>query len=247
MIRALIVDDEAPARKRLRDLLAEVGDVTVVGECVDGPEAVAVIEKERPDLVFLDVQMPEMDGFEVLEAVGPDAIPAVIFVTAYDQHAVAAFDARALDYLLKPYSQERFLRTLHRVREALVDAQESLVERVESLLDQRGASSRIPVREEGRIRFVEVDSIDWLEADGNYVVLHAGGERHRIRATLKRMAGRLAGSGFIRIHQSYVVNSKRIRELQPWSHGEFAVVMEDGTTLVSSRTYSGALRELLDV
>ncbi len=247
MIRALIVDDEAPARQRLRDLLADVSDVDVVRECVDGPEAVIAIEEEKPDLVFLDVQMPEMDGFEVLETVGPGAIPAVIFVTAYDKHAVAAFDARALDYLLKPYSKERFSETLQRVREALTEAPESLIQRVEGLLDQRGAPSRIPVRENGRIRFVDVDSIDWLESDGNYVMLHAAGEAHRIRATLKRMAERLADSGFIRIHQSYVVNSKRIRELQPWTHGEFAVVMDDGTTLVSSRTFSGGLRELLDI
>ncbi len=246
-MRALIVDDEAPARKRLRDLLAEVEDVQVLRECVDGPDAVAAIEATQPDLVFLDIQMPEMDGFDVLEVVGPGAVPVVIFVTAYDEHALAAFDARALDYLLKPFTQSRFEETLRRARETLARESDDLVRRVSDLLDQRQPSTRLAVREGGRIRFVEISDIDWVESDGNYAVLHSGDRVLRIRTTLTRVAARFAASGFIRIHQSYVVNRARISELQPWSHGEFAVVLMDGKTLVSSRTYSASLRALLDL
>lgn len=248
-ISALIVDDEAPARKRLRDLLAKESDVDVVAECPDGPSAVDALLEHEPDVLFLDVQMPEMDGFEVLRLVGLDVVPVVVFVTAYDQHAVEAFEARALDYLLKPFTGKRFGETLDRVRNTLGAShdRDQLRRDLEGLVGSGPATiERIPVREGTRIRFVAVEDIDWIEGDGNYVLLHASGQQHRVRSTLKRMAEKLAPQRFIRIHQSYVVNLGRVKELQPWSHGEFVVVMRDGAELISSRTYSGALREMLD-
>jgi two-component system LytT family response regulator len=247
-LTALIVDDEAPARKRLRDLIAAEPDIDLVGECEDGPSAVDAILALEPDVLFLDVQMPEMDGFEVLEAVGVGVVPSVVFVTAYDQHALAAFEARAIDYLLKPFTRERFSETLRRVRPGPTRHDADLSVRLERLLGERSDRlERIPVRSAAGVRFLAVDSIDWIEGDGNYVRLHAGPAEHRVRGTLKSFAERLSGRGFVRIHQSYVVNLDRVRELQPWSHGEFVVVLANGKKLVSSRTYSGALKRLLDV
>jgi two-component system LytT family response regulator len=247
-LTALIVDDEAPARKRLRDLIAAEPDIDLVGECEDGPSAVDAILALEPDVLFLDVQMPEMDGFEVLEAVGVGVVPSVVFVTAYDQHALAAFEARAIDYLLKPFTRERFSETLRRVRPSPTRHDADLSARLERLLGERSDRlERIPVRSAAGVRLLAVDSIDWIEGDGNYVRLHAGPAEHRVRGTLKSFAERLSGRGFVRIHQSYVVNLDRVRELQPWSHGEFVVVLANGKKLVSSRTYSGALKRLLDV
>jgi len=247
-LTALIVDDEAPARKRLRDLIAAEPDIDLVGECEDGPSAVDAILALEPDILFLDVQMPEMDGFEVLEAVGVGVVPSVVFVTAYDQHALAAFEARAIDYLLKPFTRERFSETLRRVRPGPTRHDAHLSARLERLLGERSDRlERIPVRSAAGVRFLAVDSIDWIEGDGNYVRLHAGPAEHRVRGTLKSFAERLSGRGFVRIHQSYVVNLDRVRELQPWSHGEFVVVLANGKKLVSSRTYSGALKRLLVV
>lgn len=249
-LSALIVDDEAPARKRLRDLLGREPDVELVGECSDGPAAVAAILELGPDVVFLDVQMPEMSGFDVLRSVGLDAVNAVVFVTAYDQHAVEAFEARAVDYLLKPFTRERFRETLERVRSTTSSARaaNSLLARIEELVGERsGPLERIPVRSGTRIRFVKVSDVAWIEADGNYVVLHTPDGPHRVRGTMKGYAARLADQSFVRIHQSHIVNLDRVKELQPWSHGEFVVIMPDGAQLISSRTYSGALRRRLEI
>jgi two-component system LytT family response regulator len=248
-ITAVIVDDEAPARKRLRDLLAKESDMDVVCECPDGPSAVDAILEHEPDVLFLDVQMPEMDGFEVLRLVGLDRVPVVVFVTAYDRHAVEAFEARALDYLLKPFTGNRFGETLDRVRSSLSAGhdRDGLRSELEDLVASGSAKiHRIPVRSGSRIHFVPVEDIDWIEGAGNYVLLHTSGQQHRIRNTLKGLAEKLGPQRFVRIHQSHVVNLDRVKELQPWSHGEFVVVMRDGTELTSSRTYSGALREMLD-
>ncbi|GMR12793.1 MAG: LytTR family DNA-binding domain-containing protein [Gemmatimonadota bacterium] len=247
---AIIVDDEAPARKRLRDLLKDEDDVEIVAECPDGPSAVDAILHYEPDVLFLDVQMPEMGGFEVLRAVGPDQAPTVVFVTAYERHAVEAFEARALDYLLKPFTRSRFRETLARVRARSSSARDGtgLRGRIEELLDTvRDGVRRIPVRTGSRIRFVEVSDVDWIEGAGNYVILHVGGRQHRVRGSLKGFAGKLDARRFIRIHHSYIVNLDRLRELQPWSHGEFVVILQDGTHLTSSRTYSDALREVLEL
>lgn len=247
---AIIVDDEAPARKRLRDLLNDEDDIDIVAECPDGPSAVDAILHHDPDVLFLDVQMPEMDGFEVLRAVGSDQAPTVVFVTAYDRHAVEAFEARALDYLLKPFTRSRFRETLERVRVTSRSARDRtlLSGRIEELLDAvRDEVRRIPVRTGSRIRFVDVGDVDWIEAAGNYVVLHVAGRHHRVRGSLKAFAARLDARRFVRIHHSYIVNLDRLQELQPWSHGEFVVILRDGTQLTSSRTYSDALRKVLEL
>ncbi len=249
-LSAIIVDDEAPARKRLRDLLRHEDDVEVVAECSDGPSAVDAILRHDPDVLFLDVQMPEMDGFEVLRAVGSDQAPAVVFVTAFDRHAVEAFEARALDYLLKPFTRSRFRETLQRVRSTSrsVPGTESLGDRIEELLGAvRPEVLRIPVRTGSRIRFVAVDDVDWIEGAGNYVILHVAGRQHRVRGSLKGFAAKLDARRFVRIHHSYIVNLDRVKELQPWSHGEFVVILQDGAQLTSSRTYSDALREVLEL
>lgn len=247
-LMALVVDDEAPARKRLRDLIAAEPGIELLAECEDGPSAVEAIRDHKPDVVFLDVQMPEMDGFDVLTAVGVGVVPWVVFVTAYDQHALAAFEVRAIDYLLKPFTLERFRQTLARVRHESGRGGADLAARLERLLgDRDDRLGRVPVRHGDRIRFVPVAEVDWIEGDGNYVRLHAGTVEHRVRGTLKSFAARLANRRFVRIHQSYIVNLDRVRELQPWSHGEFVVVLEGGKRLVSSRTHSGALRRLLEV
>jgi len=245
-LRALVVDDEAPARKRLRDLIAAEPGVTLVGECDDGPSAVSAIRALGPDVLFLDVQMPEMSGFDVLEAVGLEAVPSVVFVTAHDTHALAAFDARAIDYLLKPFTKARFREALDRVRARGDRGAGLTAEALLELLRTRvHPPQRIAVKDGARVHLVRPAEIDWVESDGNYVRLHVGAVEHRTRGTLRDMADRLAAQGFVRIHQSYVVNVERIRELRPWSHGEVVVVLESGKALVSSRSYAGALRDLL--
>ena len=246
---ALIVDDEAPARKRIRDLLAGEPDISVVGECADGKEAVEAIRGHRPDIVFLDVQMPGHDGFEVLREVGLDAVPAVVFVTAHDEHALEAFDARALDYLLKPFSRGRFRESLGRARRQLERGpDDELREQLEGLVG-KGAIGvtrrRVPLRSAGRITFLDVDEIDWVEACGNYVKLHAGDVEHMMRSTLAGMVQRL-GPRFVRIHHSHAVNVDRIEELQPWSRGEYRVVLRGGTKLRASRSYAAAVERLLE-
>ena len=244
-VRALVVDDEAPARKRLRDLLAAEPGFELVGECEDGPTAVEAIEDLEPDVVFLDVQMPEMDGFEVLEAVGIETVPYVVFVTAYDRHALAAFEARAIDYLLKPFTRARFRETLTRIG-AGGRAEGSLLHGLGQLLEERRhGRERIPVKDGDGYRLLHPMEIDWIESDGNYVRIHTGRRELRVRGTLSSYADRLAAGGFARIHQSYVVNLDRVREVRPWSHGELVVVLDGGKELVSSRTYTAALKRTL--
>ena len=246
-LRALVVDDEAPARKRLRDLISAEPGIELVGECEDGPAAVEAIESRSADVLFLDVQMPEMDGFDVLAEVGVDAVPFVVFVTAYDQHALAAFEARAIDYLLKPFTRDRFRETLERIRRAGRE-EGALASRLQNLLTERASGSeRIPVKEGDRYRFLHPSEIDWIEADGNYVRLHSGRRERRVRGTLKGFTSRLGPHRFARIHQSYAVNLDRVREVRPWSHGELVVVLDTGKELVSSRTYSDELRRVLGI
>lgn len=249
-LRAAIVDDEAPARRRLRTLLAREDDVVIVAECADGPAAIRAIEEERPDLLFLDVQMPEMNGFDVLREVGARTVTAIVFVTAYDSYALQAFDAHALDYLLKPFANARFADTMERARRIIArEDDQAFRERIEALLDGGGIpaaderADRIPVRTGGRVVFVRPDEIDWIEGAGNYIRIHAGAAEHIVRDTLKGIGERL-GPRFIRIHHSRIVNADRIRELRPWSHGEQVVVLHDGTRFTSSRGYGDALRRL---
>jgi two-component system LytT family response regulator len=232
--RALIVDDEALARERVRTLLGQAG-VTVVGECSGGREAVEEILAQRPDLVFLDVQMPDLNGFEVLDAVAAEWLPAVIFVTAYDAYAIKAFDVHAVDYLLKPIEPERFRTALARA------TKRGLL----SLLDERPIN-RLVIRARGKVSFLKPSEIDWIEADGKHARLHAGRETHVVRHTLNRLEQRLASHGFVRVHRSAIVNVDRIKELEPWFHGEYVVILKDGTKLTSSAAHSQALHRIVD-
>jgi two-component system LytT family response regulator len=245
VIRALIVDDEPLARERIRHLLRGVSDVQVVGECRDGPAAVEAVRTAGPDLMFLDVQMPEMDGFEVLRLLEPGEIPAVVFVTAYDRYAIEAFEVRALDYLLKPFDRDRFLKTLQRVREHLRTRGGAGAGELHALLRdlpaRPGRSERLVVRSGGRIVFLPVAEIDWIEAADNYVRLHAGKQVHVMRETLQRLESTLDPERFVRIHRSTMVNLERVRELQPWFHGEYVLILTDGTRLTTGRAHRARL------
>ncbi len=245
-IRALIVDDEELARDRVASLLAEQPDVEIVGTCVDGTSALETIERERPDLVFLDVQMPGMDGFEVVENLDRDHVPAIVFVTAHDAHAIRAFEIHALDFLLKPFDQTRFEKALERARAQLtrdksptIDSR--LVSLLEELRDERKYPERLIVKSSGRVFFVRAEDIDWVEAAGNYVKIHTKSEAHLLRESMKNMEGKLDPKTFVRIHRSAIVNIDRIKELEPWFHGEYVVILRDGTRLTASRVFSDRL------
>jgi two-component system LytT family response regulator len=250
-MRALIVDDEPPARARLRHFLEAEPDVELVAECASGPEAVEVIARTAPHVVFLDVQMPVMNGFEVLAALAPGPLPAIIFVTAYDEYALRAFEVHAVDYLLKPYSRERLREALACARARstsaeLVGLEHGLLALVDELRNAHAPRERIAVRSDGRVFFIAVADIDWVEAAANYVRLHARGESHVLRESMKNMETRLPARSFLRIHRSTIVNIDRIRELQPWFHGEYIVILHDGTKLTVSRAYVDRLHELID-
>jgi len=250
-IRALIVDDEPLARERMRSLLDVESDVDVVGEASNGLEAVDAIVSRSPDLVFLDVRMPKLDGFEVIDAVGPDRMPAVVFVTAYDQYALRAFEVQALDYLVKPFDRDRFQGTLKRVRRQMEsvetgDLSRKLLALVGNLKNDRPArTERLVIKSGGRLFFLRVDEIDWIEAAGNYVRLHVGAEGHLLRETMTAIEGRLSSETFFRIHRSHIVNIERIKELQPWFNGEYVVMLRNGTKLTLSRGYRERLQERL--
>jgi two-component system LytT family response regulator len=249
-IRTLIVDDEPLARERLAGLLANEPDMEILAQCRDGEEAVTAIVDHEPDLVFLDVQMPQMNGFEVIEAVGGDRMPLVIFVTAYDQHALRAFQVRALDYLLKPFDRERFSEALERARrqverEETGDLGRRLLALVKDLRRDQPRAERLVVKSGGRLFFLRADEIDWVEAAGNYVRLHVGTTSHLLRETMNAIEGRLDPEKFFRIHRSRIVNMERIQELQPWLNGEYAVLLRTGTRLTLSRGYREKLQERL--
>jgi two-component system LytT family response regulator len=251
-IRTCIVDDEPLARERIRSLLSQEPDVEVIGEAGDGGEAVDAIRRARPDLLFLDVQMPTLDGFGVLQALDDAMPPAVIFVTAYDQYALQAFDVHALDYLLKPFNSRRFKKAMQRARAELTrgDAPPEVNERLLSLLEglrqERRPPERIVLKSAGRVSFLKVEEVDWVEAEGNYVRLHVGPHSHLLRETMKGIESRLDPDRFIRIHRSTIVNTERIKELHPLFHGEYAVILRDGTRLTASRGPDNKLRRLLD-
>mgnify|MGYP006281516935 CR=1 FL=1 len=254
-IRVLIVDDEPLARTGVAQLLDPVDEVTVVGEAADGAEAVRRIETEDPDLVFLDVQMPEMSGLEVVRAVGVDEMPVTIFVTAYDEYAVDAFDAHALDYLLKPIDEERFAEALERARTRLQEAEaDALGRRLEGLLRQYGDEGtdrpddpieRFTVRSRDRIYFVDPDDVQWVESEGDYAALHDGEDTHLVRKTMKELEARLPAGQFLRIHRSYIVNVDYVEELRPLDHGTYRVHMAAGTPLKTSRGYRENVEALI--
>ncbi|MDQ3488932.1 MAG: LytTR family DNA-binding domain-containing protein [Acidobacteriota bacterium] len=249
-IRTLVVDDEPLARERLTNLLSAEPDIEVVGQCRDGEEAATAIVDHTPDLVFLDVQMPAMNGFEVIDAVGSERMPLVIFVTAYDQHALKAFQVRALDYLLKPFDRERFHEALQRARTYIQrdetgDIGRRLLALVKDLRRDQPKTDRLVVKSGGRLFFLRTDEIDWIEAAGNYVRLHVGPVSHLLRETMNAIEGRLDPEKFFRIHRSRIVNMERIQEMQPWLNGEYAVLLRTGTRLTLSRGYREKLQDRL--
>jgi two-component system, LytTR family, response regulator len=251
-IRVGIADDEPLARERLVSMLDAHDNYEVVAECKDGREAVAAIRKKNLDVVFLDVQMPELDGFQVLEALGSGHLPVIVFVTAFDDYALRAFDVSALDYLLKPFDRERFEKTLARVEAQLSSREErkisaELSEFLSGLSPTPSASyaERFAVRSSGDIYFVRTADIDWIDSQGNYVALHAGGRKHLVRDTIKSVESKLDPRKFVRVHRSAIINLDRLTKLQPYFHGEYVVTLSDGTTLTSSRGYSDRLRSLL--
>src|SRR5262245_1595695 len=246
-IRTFVVDDEPPARRRLLELLAREPDLEVGGAFAEGGEALAAITKEPPDLLFLDVQMPGMDGFELLERVEPGRRPITVFVTAYDTHALKAFEVRALDYLLKPFSDERFDEALSRARERVRSRErEALGERVLSLVGApagRPYVSRLVVRNRGQVRFLEVGDVDWIEAAGVYATIHEGGREHLVREALSSLEARLDPARFARIHRSAIVALDRVIELRLDEAGACRVMLRDGTLLPLSRQKRDALEE----
>lgn len=248
-IRTVIVDDEPLAREKIRGFLEQDSDFEIVGECADGAEAIEVFKEKKPDLAFLDIQMPEMDGFELLDQFERDELPCVVFVTAFDEYAVKAFDVHAIDYLLKPYDQERFQEAVTRVKERLgggtSDIQSRLTELLEQLPQNKKFRDRLVVKSEGRVVFVQSEDIDWIEAAGNYARLHVNDDAHLIRETMIGLERKLDPERFVRIHRSAIVNVGRIKEMQPLFHGEYLVVLNSGTQLTLSRGYRDNLQKIL--
>jgi two-component system LytT family response regulator len=238
--RTLIVDDEALARKNLLSLLEAEADFEIAGECADGRSAVKSIVTLEPDLVFLDVQMPGMTGFEVLEAVGRERLPAVVFVTAFDQFAVKAFDAQAIDYLLKPFRRERFQETLTRVRQGLI-ARSAL----KLLAPARAAPDRMVVKCGDRLVFVPFEELDFIRASANYVRLHLGRATYDVRETIAAMESRLPAGRFVRIHRSFIVNLARVRELYHAGGGEYLVILRSDKQLPVGSSYAPVIRDAL--
>jgi two-component system LytT family response regulator len=250
-MRVLVADDEAPARQRLLDLLHRDSHVGTIMEAADGHAAVNMIEQEHPDLVFLDVQMPEMDGLSVVDAVGAAEMPLTVFVTAYDQHAIRAFEANALDYLLKPFSDERFEGTMVRVKTRLDERNlREFGQRVMKMVSSAPAPAekrwdRLVVKSGGTTRFIRAIDIDWIEAAGVYVNLHVTGKEFLYRTALNELAERLDPRRFVRVHRSAMVNIESIVQLEPISHGEFDVVLKNGSRTRVSRTYRAQLEKRL--
>ncbi len=236
-LETLIVDDERLARQRLRRMLDTQPDIAVVGECATGREAAEFLQQQPVDLLFLDIQMPEMDGFALLGSGLPALPPLIVFVTAHDMHAVRAFEVNALDYLLKPFDQERLERCLQKVR--------AHRESVRSQSERRPRPNRLAIRANGKVFFVRMDEIDWVEAADNYVVLHLKQETHILRETMNSIQSRLDPAKFVRVHRSRIVNVERIKELQPWFHGEYLIVLNDGTQITLSRSYRERLMEFM--
>jgi two-component system, LytTR family, response regulator len=247
-IRALIVDDEPLVRRSMRRLLKDTADVDVVGECGDGESAVAAIREHAPDLVFLDVQMPEMSGLDVVRSVGLDAMPVTVFVTAYDAYAVAAFDANAIDYVLKPFGKERFARAVGRAKERIAGRLNSADVRLALAAVERVRATeyaeRMTAVHDGRLLLIDVDAVAWIGADGNYVQVHAGDRTYEIRDTLSHLETTLNPRHFVRIHRSTIVNIRRIKEIQPWFRGHHVVILETGEQLRMSRYQREAGRQL---
>ena len=250
-IRTLIVDDERLARQKLKTLITKEGDLDLIGEASTGEQAAGVIREKRPELLFLDIQMPGMDGFELLRQLGSATPPNVVFVTAYDKYAVAAFEVQAVDYLLKPFDRPRFHQAVDRVRKRRSDggAQEELATKLSALLQQLSADGeplqRIMLKSSGRITFLKTSEITWLEAADNYVRVHSGKESHLIRETMTNLEGRLDRKQFVRIHRSVIVNIDAVAEIRALFHGDHSVLLRDGTELPFGRSYREKVESML--
>jgi two-component system LytT family response regulator len=250
MIRALIADDEPLARTRVRVMLEGRPGYEIVAECGDGPEAVEGIIEHAPDVVFLDIKMPALDGFDVLEALEATQIPpAIVFVTAFDAYALKAFDVCAVDYLMKPFNAARFEQALGRA-ESRLERQSPVIDAelrafLETLRNQRAHPDRFLVRAANHLYFVREADIEWVDAADNYVRLHAGGRAHFVRDTMKSFAAKLRPDRFVRVHRSIIINLDHLQRLEPHGHGEYLITMRDGSRVTSSRSYSQQLQELL--
>lgn len=249
-IRALIVDDEPLARSRIRKMLSHDPEIELLGECANGRDAIHAIEGQKPQIVFLDVQMPEISGFEVIEALETEFMPLVIFVTAHDKYALRALEIHAFDYLLKPFDKKRFDKTLQQAKQRIQTENRGQVNhRTLALLEELRARTnhleRLIIKSGGRVFFIKADDIDWLEAEGKYVRLHIGKEAHLLREAIGSLESRLDPKKFLRIHRSTIVNIERIQELESWFHNEYRVILRDGTKLMMSRSCRKRLGELL--
>jgi two-component system, LytTR family, response regulator len=250
-IRTVIANDEALARKKLRLLLSTESGVTVVAECHDGKQTLAAVQTHKPDLLLLDIQMPNLDGFQALEHIPAEQMPLVIFTTAYDQYAIRAFEAHALDYLLKPFDQQRLNRALERVKAELLKSHEHGIKtRILDLLSKTKPESkeleRLVIRSAGRVVFLALDEVDWIEAAANYLRLHVGKESFLLREGIGHISAKLDPGRFVRIHRSFIVNVNRIRELLPCDSGEHIAVLRDGKELSCSRGCRPQLMKLID-
>jgi two-component system, LytTR family, response regulator len=246
--RVVIADDEPLARERLKMLLDGQEGLEVVAECQDGLETIDVLRRTKPDLVFLDVQMPGASGFDVVAALDSERLPLFVFVTAFDKYALKAFDVHALDYLLKPFDRERFLQTLTRARQQLErpsngDLRRRLLALVRDLEPTPPRLERFVIKSGGRVFFVRADEIDWIEAAGNYVKLHVGTDAHLFRETMNAVEAQLPSETFYRIHRCHIVNIERVKELQPWFNGEYVVFLRTGARLTLSRGYREKLQD----
>ena len=249
-LRVAIVDDEALARAVLREYLSPMPDVEIVAECANGFEAVKAVAEHRPDLVFLDIQMPELDGFEVIKAISDEDLPAIVFVTAFDEYAIRAFEVNAIDYLLKPINAARFEKAVRRAIDRLTQSNvrepdRKLLNFVEQLRAERQYTARFVVRSGSKLSFVRASDVDWIDVADNYVRLHAAGREHLVRETLKSVESQLDPEIFVRVHRSLIINLDRVEAVEPSFHGEYAVTMKDGAKLTTSRSYSERLRVLL--
>jgi len=250
-IRTLIVDDEPLARSKIRTFLDREDDFEIVGECGSGREAVAAIEEQSPNLVFLDVQMPEQDGFSVIEAIGADKMPPTVFVTAFDQYAVKAFEFHAVDYLLKPFDRARFVEALAQIRQLLdrtdvTQLNRHLMTLLEDLKHADEYTERLAVRTSSGVAFLKVGDLHWVDAAGNYVRLNTeDGDSHLLRETMSALEKRLDPKRFVRVHRSTIVNVERIREIRAQSHGEHLIIMEKGQRLTLSRSYRERVHDLI--
>lgn len=251
-LRTLIVDDEPLAREAIRTRIQLDDEIEIVGEASSGKQALREIQHRKPDLVFLDVQMPDLDGFAILEALGPSPLPIIVFVTAFEQHALRAFEVHALDYILKPFDDERFQEALKRAKDHWRrnrghELESKLRELLARKIQGNGYLDRMIVKETGRISFVKTEDIKWFRAEGNYVKLFLGKQTHMLHTSMNALEAQLDPKRFFRIHRSLIINIEHLQELRPWHTGEYVVIMRDGTELTMSRGYRDRLNDLLSV